>query len=112
MRKRLKPGSFSLMALLFLSNFNSVIAQILPDNFTIKGQVTNEQGQPLPYANVVIRDLGLGDAELVELLLVIDLTCGYNRYVQGLQANMETGAFGSGRTLKGATRSWPWRFWR
>lgn len=39
-------------------------------------------------------DLDLGDAELVELLLVIDLTCGYNRYVQGLQANMETQAFG------------------
>ena len=42
-----------------------------------------------------LKDLGLSDPELVELLLVIDLTCGYNRYVQGLQANMETRAFGA-----------------
>ena len=41
-----------------------------------------------------LEDLGLSDAELVELLLVIDLTCGYNRYVQGLQANIETKPFG------------------
>ena len=41
-----------------------------------------------------LKDLGLSDAELVELLLVIDLTCGYNRYVQGLQVNMETTPFG------------------
>lgn len=34
--------------------------------------------------------LGLDDEELAELLLVIDLTCGYNRYVQGLQILPET----------------------
>ncbi len=28
---------------------------------------------------------GFSQEELVELLLIIDLTCGYNRYVQGLQ---------------------------
>ena len=42
-----------------------------------------------------LEDLGLSDAEVVELLLVIDLTCGYNRYVQGLQANMESRPFGA-----------------
>ena len=41
-----------------------------------------------------LKDLGLSDEELVELLLVIDLTCGYNRYVQGLQANIEVKPFG------------------
>ena len=41
-----------------------------------------------------LKDLGLSDEELVELLLVIDLTCGYNRYVQGLQANIELKSFG------------------
>ena len=41
-----------------------------------------------------LEDLGLSDVELVELLLVIDLTCGYNRYVQGLQANIEAKPFG------------------
>ena len=41
-----------------------------------------------------LKALGLSDPELVELLLVIDLTCGYNRYVQGLQVNMETKPFG------------------
>ena len=33
-----------------------------------------------------LKELGLTDQEMVELLLVIDLACGYNRYVQGLQA--------------------------
>lgn len=32
-----------------------------------------------------LKRLGLDEEELVELLLVVDLTCGYNRYVQGLQ---------------------------
>ena len=41
-----------------------------------------------------LADLGVRDEELVELLLVIDLTCGYNRYVQGLQANIEAKHFG------------------
>ena len=31
-----------------------------------------------------LKELDLTDEELVELLLVIDLTNGYNRYVQGL----------------------------
>jgi AhpD family alkylhydroperoxidase len=37
-----------------------------------------------------LKELGLGDDDLVELLLVIDLVCGYNRYVQGLQILPET----------------------
>ena len=32
-----------------------------------------------------LKEIGLSDAEMVELLLIVDLTCGYNRYVQGLQ---------------------------
>jgi AhpD family alkylhydroperoxidase len=32
-----------------------------------------------------LRKAGLDEEELVELLLIVDLTCGYNRYVQGLQ---------------------------
>ena len=43
-----------------------------------------------------LKDLGLSDPDLVELLLVIDLTCGYNRYVQGLQANIESKPIGVG----------------
>jgi hypothetical protein len=41
-----------------------------------------------------LKVMDMSDPELVELLLVIDLTCGYNRYVQGLQANLETKPFG------------------
>lgn len=37
-----------------------------------------------------LKALGIDDSELAELLLVIDLTCGYNRYVQGLQIVPET----------------------
>lgn len=32
-----------------------------------------------------LRELAMSDEEIVELLLTIDLACGYNRYVQGLQ---------------------------
>jgi AhpD family alkylhydroperoxidase len=35
-----------------------------------------------------LKEVGFDDDELVELLLVIDLTCGYNRYVQGLQVEV------------------------
>ncbi|MSO94145.1 MAG: carboxymuconolactone decarboxylase family protein [Rhodospirillales bacterium] len=31
-----------------------------------------------------LKELGVSDPEMTELLLVIDLACGYNRYVQGL----------------------------
>jgi alkylhydroperoxidase/carboxymuconolactone decarboxylase family protein YurZ len=41
-----------------------------------------------------LRDLGTSDEDIAELLLVIDLTTGYNRYVQGLQADMEEKPFG------------------
>ena len=41
-----------------------------------------------------LKELGLTDEELVELLLVVDLTAGYNRYVQGLLVEMETEQFG------------------
>ena len=43
-----------------------------------------------------LKELDLTDEDLVELLLVIDLTCGYNRYVQGLQAQIEKKPFGAG----------------
>jgi AhpD family alkylhydroperoxidase len=43
-----------------------------------------------------IRELGVTDDGLVELLLIIDLVCGYNRYVQGLQAQEESKPFGTG----------------
>ena len=46
--------------------------------------------------------LGMSDAEFVELLLVIDLTCGYNRYVQGLQADQEEKPFGEGAQMQHA----------
>ena len=38
-----------------------------------------------------LRELGLTDEELVEILFVIDLVCGYNRYVQGLQVDPREG---------------------
>jgi len=41
-----------------------------------------------------LKDLGLSDKERVELVLVVDLCCGYNRYVQGLQVAMESKPFG------------------
>lgn len=37
-----------------------------------------------------LRELGYSAEDLVELLLVVDLACGYNRYVQGLQIQPET----------------------
>ena len=43
-----------------------------------------------------LKDLGVTDEELVETLLVIDLSCGYNRYVQGLLADPEKKPFGPG----------------
>ena len=42
-----------------------------------------------------LKELGMTDAELVEVLLVIDLVCGYNRYVQGLQVGIEVEPFGA-----------------
>ena len=42
-----------------------------------------------------LKELGMTDAELVEVLLVIDLVCGYNRYVQGLQVDIEVKPFGA-----------------
>jgi len=37
-----------------------------------------------------LKDLGLSDDDMVELLLIVDLACGYNRYVQGMQLEPET----------------------
>lgn len=42
-----------------------------------------------------LRNLGTSDEDFAELLLVIDLTTGYNRYVQGLQADLEAKPFGA-----------------
>lgn len=42
-----------------------------------------------------LKELGTTDEELVELLLIVDLTCGYNRYVQGLQADTDVKPFGA-----------------
>lgn len=49
-----------------------------------------------------LRELGTSEAEFVEMLLVIDLTCGYNRYVQGLQADQEEKPFGEGAAMQHA----------
>jgi AhpD family alkylhydroperoxidase len=43
-----------------------------------------------------LKELGTTDRAFIEMLLIIDLTCGYNRYVQGLQADQETKPFGEG----------------
>jgi AhpD family alkylhydroperoxidase len=59
-------------------------------------------------ARVLARELnrlGFGDDDFVELLLVIDLTCGYNRYVQGLQADQEEKPFGEGAEMEHAPGS-------
>jgi AhpD family alkylhydroperoxidase len=40
-----------------------------------------------------LRQMGTSDKDLVELLLVVDLACGYNRYVQGLQISPGERAF-------------------
>jgi AhpD family alkylhydroperoxidase len=50
-----------------------------------------------------LRELGLTDEELTELLLIVDLTCGYNRYVQGLQADLESSPFGEDAAANKAT---------
>lgn len=42
-----------------------------------------------------LKELGLTDNELVEVLLIVDLSCGYNRYVQGMQVELERTPFGS-----------------
>ena len=34
-----------------------------------------------------LKELGVTDEELVEVLFIVDVVCGYNRYVQGMQAN-------------------------
>jgi AhpD family alkylhydroperoxidase len=43
-----------------------------------------------------LKALGLKDNELVEALLIVDLSCGYNRYVQGMQVELERTPFGEG----------------
>lgn len=43
-----------------------------------------------------LQELGTTDREFLEMLLIVDLTCGYNRYVQGLQADQEEKPFGEG----------------
>lgn len=43
-----------------------------------------------------LKDIGTTEAEFMEMLLIVDLTCGYNRYVQGLQADQEEKPFGEG----------------
>ncbi|MEM8928824.1 MAG: carboxypeptidase-like regulatory domain-containing protein [Bacteroidota bacterium] len=47
----------SLAGLMVLLSFHTAIAQ---GGFSIKGRVTNVNEMPLPYANVLIKDLGLG----------------------------------------------------
>ncbi len=42
-----------------------------------------------------LKTLGLKDDELVEVLLIVDLSCGYNRYVQGMQVELERTPFGA-----------------
>lgn len=42
-----------------------------------------------------LRDTSITDDDLVEVLLIVDLTCGYNRYVQGLQIEPERQQFGA-----------------
>ncbi len=34
-----------------------------------------------------LRELGMTNEEMVEILFIVDLVCGYNRYVQGLQVD-------------------------
>jgi AhpD family alkylhydroperoxidase len=50
-----------------------------------------------------LKELGTTDEELVELMLIVDLTCGYNRYVQGLQADTEVKPFGPNAEANRAT---------
>lgn len=40
-----------------------------------------------------LRDMSIAQQDLVELVLVVDLACGYNRYVQGLQISPGERAF-------------------
>jgi AhpD family alkylhydroperoxidase len=41
-----------------------------------------------------LKELGMTDKQIVELMMVVDLVNGYNRFVQGLQADPETKPFG------------------
>jgi AhpD family alkylhydroperoxidase len=38
-----------------------------------------------------LRERGMSDAQLAELIFIIDVVCGYNRYVQGLQVDPREG---------------------
>src|SRR5215468_10403365 len=38
---------------------------------------------------VRLKQLGMTDEEIVELMMVVDLATGYNRFVQGLKADLE-----------------------
>lgn len=42
-----------------------------------------------------LKKLGMTEKQLVELMMVVDLSNGYNRFVQGLQADPETKPFGA-----------------
>lgn len=39
-----------------------------------------------------LRDMGCGDAELVELMAVVDLFSGFNKMLEGLQVAPDLGA--------------------
>jgi AhpD family alkylhydroperoxidase len=41
-----------------------------------------------------LKQLGMTDEELVEMMMVVDLAAGYNRFVQGLDADHEERPFG------------------
>ena len=52
-----------------------------------------------------LKELGVSDAEMTELVLVIDLACGYNRYVQGLLVATGEKAFTPGEERAKTSRS-------
>lgn len=61
---------------------------------TLAVSATNNCDYCVKIHTARLKELGMTDRQLVELMMVVDLANGYNRFVQGLQADPESKPFG------------------
>lgn len=63
---------------------------------TLAVSATNNCDYCVKYHTIRLKELGMADDEIVELMMVVDVVNGYNRFAQGLQPDHPRVAFGPG----------------
>lgn len=64
------------------------------EEITLAVSATNNCDYCVNIHTARLKELGMTEKQLVELMMVVDLVDGYNRFVQGLQADPELKPFG------------------